>query len=123
MPRSVSSRQNISMKMIPAVPQTVTRSVVLAALLAGSVRFATGEVSIGEEEVPLSRSQDCYYVGKEIAAETGGALARATASQSDGQDACVIVLLIPAQSGQRPRREEVTVPLADFFGMPDAETD
>jgi hypothetical protein len=111
------------MKIVHAVPQTVIRSVVLAALLAGSVRFAAGEVASGEEEVPLSPSQDCYYVGKEVATENGGALARATASQSDGQGACVIVLLIPAQGGQRPRREEVIVRLTDYLGTRDIKTD
>lgn len=106
--------------MLPAVLQMVIGSVVLAALLGGNVRVGAGEVVIQEEDVPHSSSQDCYYLGRVVAAKTEGALARATVSQSDGHDACVIVLLIPAQDGQRPRREEVIMRLADSFDIPDA---
>ena len=50
---------------------------------------------------------DCYAVGQQVAAQNGGTLAKAS---SDGQGNCVIVVLVPAKDGQRPRRIEVVVP-------------
>jgi hypothetical protein len=49
---------------------------------------------------------DCYAVGQQVAAENGGTLAKATPEDQDGQQVCVIVVLLPAQDGQRPRRVE-----------------
>jgi len=53
---------------------------------------------------------DCYSVGQRVASENGGQLAKATPSTRRGKTVCVIVVLIPAKDGQRPRRAEIVVP-------------
>lgn len=53
---------------------------------------------------------DCYAVGQRVAAQNGGTLARASAANRGGQAVCVIVVVVPARDGQRPRRMEVVVP-------------
>lgn len=53
---------------------------------------------------------DCYAVGQQVAAQNGGTLAKAQRSSRGGQDVCVIVVLVPAKEGERPRRTEVVVP-------------
>ncbi|MEO3998566.1 hypothetical protein [Mesorhizobium sp. CAU 1732] len=56
-------------------------------------------------------SGDCYSIGAQQAAQLGGQLARATPETRGGQTVCVIVVLMPAKDGQRPRREEIVVPM------------
>lgn len=53
---------------------------------------------------------DCYAIGTRHAAQEGGQLARATSEVRGGQQVCVIVVLMPARDGQRPRRKEIVVP-------------
>lgn len=53
---------------------------------------------------------DCHGIGQRYAAQMGGQLARATPDVRGGQQVCVIVVLVPAKDGQRPRREEIVVP-------------
>ena len=55
-------------------------------------------------------ADDCYAIGQQVAAENGGTLARASASEQGGQPVCVIVVLVPGKEGQRPRRAEIVVP-------------
>lgn len=55
-------------------------------------------------------SGDCYALGAQYAAREGGQLARATPEIRGGQRVCVIVVLMPARDGQRPRRKEIVVP-------------
>ena len=55
-------------------------------------------------------SGDCYAIGMQRAAQEGGQLARATSENRGGQQVCVIVVLMPARDGQRPRRKEIVVP-------------
>ncbi len=52
---------------------------------------------------------DCTEVGKRVAAEQGGTLARATLDTQNG-NTCVVIVLIPARDGEKPRRVEVAVP-------------
>jgi len=60
---------------------------------------------------PLQTVQaDCYAIGQQVAAQNGGQLARASASNRGGQQVCVIVVLVPGKDGQRPRRAEFVVP-------------
>lgn len=54
---------------------------------------------------------DCYAIGQQIAAQNGGTLAMATPEDRGGQRVCVIVVLVPGQDGQRPRRAEFVVPM------------
>ena len=53
---------------------------------------------------------DCYAVGEQVAAQYGGTLAKASASNRGGQTVCHIVVLVPGKGGQRPRRIQVDVP-------------
>ena len=53
---------------------------------------------------------DCVAVGQRVAAEQGGTLTKATPSVQNGKDVCVVVVLVPGQKGERPRRVEVAVP-------------
>ncbi len=53
---------------------------------------------------------DCYSIGQRVASENGGQLAKARPANRRGKDVCVIVVLIPAKAGQRPRRAEIIVP-------------
>lgn len=53
---------------------------------------------------------DCYSIGQQVADQHGGTLAKASQSNQGGQSVCVIVVLVPAKDGQRPRRVEVVVP-------------
>ena len=52
---------------------------------------------------------DCYSIGQQVASDNGGTLAKASATTRDGQTFCVIVVLVPAKEGQRPRRAEFVV--------------
>jgi hypothetical protein len=53
---------------------------------------------------------DCYSVGQQVAAQKGGQLAKARPETRRGKTVCVVVILIPAKDGQRPRRAEIVVP-------------
>lgn len=59
----------------------------------------------------LLASGDCYAIGAQQAAQRGGQLARATVENRGGRSVCVVVVLMPARDGERPRREEIVVPL------------
>ena len=60
--------------------------------------------------LPASAAPDCHAIGQRHAAQAGGQLARATPEVRNGQQVCVIVVLMPARDGQRPRRNEIVVP-------------
>lgn len=59
----------------------------------------------------LTQGGDCYAIGQQIAAQNGGTLAKATPEERGGQQVCVVVVLVPGQDGQRPRRAEFVVPM------------
>lgn len=59
----------------------------------------------------IAVSGDCHAIGMQQAAQMGGQLARATPDVRGGQQVCVIIVLMPAKDGQRPRRSEIVVPL------------
>jgi hypothetical protein len=63
----------------------------------------------GNGEVQLVAA-DCFSIGEQVAAQYGGTLAKATASNRGGQTVCHIVVLVPGKDGQRPRRIQVDVP-------------
>ncbi|MDZ5698357.1 hypothetical protein SIN08_13965 [Chelativorans sp. M5D2P16] len=78
---------------------------------AASVSTAYGQ-NWPEKPILLAQSDaDCYAIGQRIAAENGGTLAKASTESSGGQTVCRIVVLVPGQGGERPRRREFTVPL------------
>ncbi|WP_245415845.1 MULTISPECIES: hypothetical protein [Mesorhizobium] len=84
----------------------------IAALVAATfIAAPIGEVAAAPAEAPVQVAQaDCYAIGQQVAAQNGGTLARATASNQGGQPVCVIVVLVPGKDGQRPRRAEFVVP-------------
>jgi hypothetical protein len=53
---------------------------------------------------------DCYSIGQRVAAQNGGQLAKVRPETRRGKNVCVVVVLIPAKDGQRPRRAEIVVP-------------
>ena len=53
---------------------------------------------------------DCYSIGMRVAAQEGGQYAGASLETRGGRAVCVVVVLVPAKDGQRPRRKEVVVP-------------
>jgi hypothetical protein len=63
----------------------------------------------GNGEVQMVAA-DCFSVGEQVAAQYGGTLAKASASNRGGQTVCHIVVLVPGKDGQRPRRIQVDVP-------------
>lgn len=64
----------------------------------------------GPLALPATAAPDCHAIGQQYAAQAGGQLARATPEVRGGQQVCVIVVLMPAKDGQRPRRNEIVVP-------------
>lgn len=79
-----------------------------AAPLATAMAFGSVPAS-NAEEMRVAQA-DCYSVGQQVAAQNGGTLARAQMVEQGGQQVCVVVVLMPARDGQRPRRQEFTVP-------------
>ena len=78
----------------------------MAGLLGSPVAGAAAE----RAEIQVA-ANDCYAIGMQQAAQAGGQLARATPEQRGGRTVCVIVVLMPAKDGQRPRRSEIVVPM------------
>ncbi|TKT81239.1 hypothetical protein [Aquamicrobium sp. LC103] len=56
-------------------------------------------------------ADDCYAIGMQQARQVGGQLAKATPETRGGRTVCVIVVLVPGRDGERPRRNEIVVPL------------
>ncbi|WP_244423594.1 hypothetical protein [Nitratireductor pacificus] len=70
-----------------------------------------GAPALADEPFAVAQSgADCYSVGSRVAAENGGQLVQATAEQRGGQTVCRIVVVIPGDGGQRPKRAEFVVP-------------
>lgn len=80
------------------------------AVLASLMAFPSVAPQAMAEPYQLAQATDCHAVGMRYAAQAGGQLARATPEIRGGQQVCVIVVLLPARDGQRPRREEIVVP-------------
>jgi predicted secreted Zn-dependent protease len=85
--------------------------------MAGMLASSAMAVPLAVPSVPAAASMivpvsgDCYAIGMQQAAQVGGQLARATPEVRGGQQVCVIVVLMPARDGQRPRRSEIVVPM------------
>jgi hypothetical protein len=83
----------------------------LSAGVAAAVPLADGAPSgpaALTEVIPVDTN--CYSIGRKVASQNGGQLARAAPQTRGGRTVCVIVVLVPAKDGQRPRRVEFTVP-------------
>ena len=82
----------------------------LPALLAAAMLGATPAMADDLGEPMMFAGADCYGIGQQIAAQSGGTLAKASQADRGGQPVCVIVVLVPGKEGERPRREEYVVP-------------
>ena len=58
----------------------------------------------------LAQSGSCQSVGNRVAAQNGATLVSAQEANSGGRAVCRVVILKPAQGGQRPKRETIEVP-------------
>lgn len=94
--------------------RTIAQRAVLALSMASLLASPISPVSpamAGEAGTIVVAQSDCHAIGMRQAAQVGGQLARATPENRGGQRVCVIVVLMPAKDGQRPRRSEIVVPM------------
>jgi hypothetical protein len=84
--------------------------VLAAGAVAASQASATPSVPAEDSGTFQVAAADCYSVGEQVAAQYGGTLARASASNQGGRTVCVVVVLVPGKDGGRPRRVQVVVP-------------
>jgi hypothetical protein len=77
-------------------------------LILGALAFAPSASAQDANVIPVSG--DCYAIGEQLAQENGGTVAKAVPVTVDGQPMCKIVVLIPGAEGERPKRQEFTVP-------------
>lgn len=90
---------------------SIMRHAIAALVAATFIAAPVAEAGALSADTPMLVAQaDCYAIGQQVAAQNGGTLARATASNQGGQPVCVIVVLVPGKDGQRPRRAEFVVP-------------
>jgi hypothetical protein len=61
-------------------------------------------------QAKLVQGADCYAVGEQQAAQLGGALASANDAVRNGAAVCRIIIVVPAQNGERAKRVELIVP-------------
>jgi hypothetical protein len=97
--------------------RTLLRKATIGISMAGMFVSSVAAAPLAVPSMPDSSgmfvpvSGDCYAIGMQQAADVGGQLARATPEVRDGQQVCVIVVLMPARDGQRPRRNEIVIPM------------
>lgn len=77
--------------------------------LAAAALWLPPALAAAQEDSQRYAAADCYSIGQQVASDNGGTLAKASATTRDGQTFCVIVVLVPAKEGQRPRRAEFVV--------------
>lgn len=53
---------------------------------------------------------DCAAVGQRVATQQGGQLTEVEQIVENDQQMCVVIVLVPGQDGEKPRRVEVAVP-------------
>ena len=81
-----------------------------AALAISQVPVAPAYAAEQFDDAVQVAAADCYSIGEQVAAQHGGTLAKASASNRGGQTVCHIVVLVPGKDGARPRRIQVDVP-------------
>ncbi len=64
---------------------------------------------LGHKEVILVQAADCYAIGEQQAAAQGGTLAMANDAVQNGQPVCRVIIVVPGQNGERPKRMEIIV--------------
>ncbi|MGB8818191.1 MAG: hypothetical protein WCC66_09765 [Rhizobiaceae bacterium] len=58
----------------------------------------------------VSVEADCFAIGQEKAAEMGGTLAKAAPDTDGDTPVCRLVIVVPGQDGERPKRVVLVVP-------------
>lgn len=94
----------------------IVRKTIIGFSMAGLFVSSAAAVPLVVPQAPaqmsvIQVSGDCYAMGQQEAARRGGQLARAEPETRGGQQVCVIVVLMPAKDGQRPRRDEIVLPM------------
>ncbi len=83
-------------------------------LTIGSAAFAApllaGNPVTPASALVLNVEVDCFALGQDKAAELGGTLAKAKPDMDGGTPVCRLVIVVPGQNGERPKRVEVVVP-------------
>ena len=77
-----------------------------------AVMMAATSATVGPERknLVLVQAADCYAVGEQQAAAQGGTLATASDAVQNGQPVCRVIVVVPGQNGERPKRVEIIVP-------------
>jgi hypothetical protein len=75
---------------------------------------ATAVIAFGSPQTTIDhrliQAGDCYSMGEQKASEVGGALASADEAVQNGTSVCRIIIVVPAQNGERAKRVELIVP-------------
>ncbi len=83
-------------------------------LSSGPAAFATPRLlalaDTATSQPVLNVEADCYAVGQDKAAEMGGTLAKAAPAMDGDTPVCRLVIVVPGNEGERPKRVEVIVP-------------
>jgi hypothetical protein len=81
-------------------------------LFIGASAFAAPLLAANPGGEPLVQTvdADCYAVGEDKAAELGGTLAKAKPAMDGETPVCQLVIVVPGQDGERPKRVELVVP-------------
>jgi len=59
----------------------------------------------------LAQMADCTAIGQRVAAEQAGQLTKVTSAVQNGQNVCVVVVIVPGKGQEKPRRVEIAVPV------------
>jgi hypothetical protein len=78
-------------------------------ILTASAMIAMGSPE-KTNELRFVQAGDCYAQGELKASEVGGALASADEAVQNGAAVCRIIIVVPAQNGERAKRVELIVP-------------
>lgn len=82
---------------------------ILAIALFSLMPSMNGSANALEANFEIAQSM-CQNIGQRVAAERGATLLAASETTANGAPACEVVMLLPAQNGERPRREVMTIP-------------
>ena len=81
-----------------------------AAPAAFAAPLVAGDMFADTTPLVVTVDSDCYAVGEDKAAELGGTLAKAKPDMDGDAPVCRLVIVVPGQNGERPKRVELVVP-------------
>lgn len=99
-----------------AFPTLSRPALLLVLLLAGSLEAAAlpmaprgfQATAAAEGEVRVAQG-GCSAAAREAAQQSGGQVLSVQTSNQGGRTVCIVTVLIPAQDGERPRRQTITI--------------